>query len=93
MNLWEEKLNIGRAIYDIGSGNNVTLHFNKDGYMITSDVSNYYPDNQGEIQLSTNTLSASVQVKDDGSGGDWAKWYAETLIGKIEEQMKEKEEA
>lgn len=93
MNLWEEKLNIGRSIYDIGPDKTVSLHFNKDGYMIESDESNYYPDNQGEIQLSTDTLSATVEVKDDGSGGDWAKWYAETLIGKIEEQMKKKEEA
>ncbi len=30
MNLWEEKINIGRSIYDIGPGKTVTLHYNED---------------------------------------------------------------
>lgn len=105
MNLWEEKINIGRSIYEIGSGKTVTLHYNEDvipdppselsdyGYMVSCEKNNYYPSIQGELRITDDTLSASVEVEDDGSGGDWPKWYAETLIGKIEEQMKEKVKA
>ena len=108
MNLWEEKLNIGRSIYEIGSGKTVTLHYNEDtteddvipdppsklsdyGYMVSCEKNNYYPSIQGELRITDDTLSASVEVKE--SGESMAKWYAETLIGKIEEQVKEKEEA
>ena len=110
MNLWKQKLGIGSAIYEIGSGKTVTLHYNEDateddvipdppsklsdyGYMVSCEGVNYHPSDQGELRITEDTVSASVKVEDDGSGGDWPKWYAETLIGKIEEQMKEKAKA
>jgi hypothetical protein len=108
MNLLKQKLGIGRAIYEIGSGKTVTLHYNEDateddvipdppgklsdyGYMVSCEKNNYYPSIQGELRITDDTLSASVEVKE--SGESMAKWYAETLIGKIEEQMKEKAKA
>ena len=49
-NIWEEKLNIGSVIEEIGPGRKITLVFNERGeYMVISKYDNYYPSDQGEI--------------------------------------------
>ncbi len=48
MNLWKEKLNIGRVIQEIGPNKDVELHVTKNGYVLSTTTHDYYPTGKGD---------------------------------------------
>ena len=84
MNLWKEKLNIGRVIQEIGPDKDVELHVTKNGYALSTTTHDYYPTGQGGLDLSGAKLTARGQT--EKWDGDWPKWFAIGLILRIEQQ-------
>ena len=83
-NIWEEKLNIGICIYEIGLKKRIKLVFDKKGrFMIIGPVDNYYPSEQGEI--SKWDYETELIIKKDN--GDWPKYAAEDMLYEIEQQI------
>ena len=84
-NIWEEKLNIGSAIEEIGQNKYIKLVFDKAGrFMVIGPRDNYYPTEQG--LLSHWTYETSLKVPKD-TEGDWPKYAAEDLLWEIEQQI------
>ena len=85
-NIWEEKLNIGYVIEEIGPGQKITLVFNERGeYMVISKYDNYYPSDQGEIF--SWKYKVDIFIKRDETEGDWPKYAAENHLWDIEQQI------
>tara|TARA_B110000908_G_C10205129_1_gene427332 strand:- start:1174 stop:1452 length:279 start_codon:yes stop_codon:yes gene_type:complete len=85
-NPFEEKLNVGHAIYEIGKGCKINLYFDKrGGFMIEGRKEQYFPEEQGPLKRWDYHTEHTVP-KD--AEGDWAKYAAEDMLSEIEKQMK-----
>jgi hypothetical protein len=86
VNLWQQKLNIGFAILEIGPRKSIRLVVDERGRFMVSCDMNYYPTEQGELsawQYEATLISAD-------NGGDWAKYCAEDLMQQIQDQLQRK---
>lgn len=87
-NPFEEKLNIGAAIQEIGPGREIKLVFNEyGGFMVSSKHDDYYPADQGILKTWKYETRTTLKKEDCGDW-DWPKYAAEDMIYEIVEQMK-----
>ena len=87
-NPFQEKLNVGIAIQEIGYGKEIRLVFDEHGhFMVTSGNMDYYPTSQGKLS-DWKYETALTLKKEDCGDWDWPKYAAEEMLSEISEQQK-----